>query len=125
MHIHSTPWAVGGNNTPSKRAYVQRAFSTTRTTGARVPIIVFHQTVVQPTFVCRTRVRPNVTWTPNSSEEGRSSTLQSLYIYPPAPASDMAATQRSNNDERRSVRLGEPEMLLCPRRQRLVTLFDS
>ncbi len=35
-HIHSTPWAVEGNNTPTEHLNVQQLFST-RTMGARVP----------------------------------------------------------------------------------------
>ncbi len=91
MHIHSTPWAIGGNNTPTEHLNVQQAFSTTRTTGVRTPTSLSSQ--------CRAahlRLQElNAAHLENDTRifgSGKVTEILSLYVTQLAPASDMAAT---------------------------------
>ncbi len=122
-HIHSTPWAVEGNNTPTEHLNVQQLFST-RTMGARVPNSLSSQ--------CRAahlRLQElNAAHLENDTfffGSGKVTEILSLYVTQLAPASDMAATQRSTQDERRTTCASRSLPMPRPRRQRHVTLFDS
>ncbi len=56
---------------------------------------------------------------------GKVTEILSLYVTQLAPASDMAATQRTTHDERRTTCASGSLPMQRPRRQRHVTLFDS
>ncbi len=123
MHIHSTPWAVEGNSTPTEHLNVQQAFST-RTMGVRTPTSLSSN--------CRAahlRLQElNAAHLKNDTllfGGGKVTEILSLYVTQLAPASDMAATQRFNQDDRRVAYLGRSLQMRRHWLKSQVTLFDN